>query len=66
VAGGFLTVSPDGTVFDLGPKAPLTDRVPPDDARRVEETLQALARVGEERLMIELEGIVHDTYELVP
>lgn len=53
-------------VFRVGPQAPPTDNAPAGDVQKVKETLRALEVLGEDRASVELEDIVHDTYDLVP
>ena len=50
----------------LGAKAPPTDNAPAADVERLQETLKVLEIVGEDQALVELEGIVHERYTLVP
>lgn len=65
--GGFITIETvlDRQVFRLGPHAPATDNAPPADVQRMQETLRALEIVGEDRALVEVQQIVHESYELV-
>ena len=65
--GGFIAVetNQDKQVIQLGPQAPATDSAPAADVQRAKETLQALDKLGEDRVLVELQEIVHETYDLV-
>lgn len=53
-------------VIRLGTSAPSTATTPASDIERCQETLKALEVVGEDQVLVELEEIVDEQYDLVP
>jgi hypothetical protein len=64
---GFITreTARDRQVFRLGPHAPATENAPPADVKRMWETIGALEAIGEDRALVEVQQVVHESYELV-
>ena len=65
---GFVEITTLGgrQAIRVGASAPLTDNAPAPDVERLQETLKALEIVGEDQALVELEGIVHERYAVVP